>query len=467
MSEKITLPYKWEPRTYQKPGWKYLENGGRRAIFLWHRRAGKDQVGLRWTSVAAHRRIGNYWHMLPTQKQGRKAVWNAINPHSGKRIIDEIFPPEVRESTNSQEMIVRLKCGSTWQVVGSDNIDSLVGSPPVGVVFSEFPLTNPRAYDFVRPILHENEGWAIFAYTPRGRNHGYRLWQNVKDNPDWFCQALGINETAKLNGKPVITEDAIQEDRDSGMAEELIEQEYYVSFDAPLVGAYYGANIRQLRENGCIGDYPHQPEAPVDTFWDIGVGDSTAIWFVQQVGKQLHIIDYYENSGQGIEHYAKVLQNKPYVYGTHWAPHDIRVREWGTGKSRAEIAMNLGIKFRVVPNIRVEDGIQAVRAILPRCRFNVPEESTGIITDGVERGVEALSMYRKEWDEDKQCYGDKPLHDWTSHPADAFRYMAVALKDRYTPHRSTDLSDPPGETFNEAFRRHMRQAQPAQGDSRI
>ena len=334
-------------------------------------------------------------------------------------MIDQVFPKEVRKSENATEMKIELISGSIWQLAGSDNFDSLVGSNPVGVVFSEWPLTNPSAWDYVRPILAENGGWALFIYTPRGRNHGYRLFQTAEKLDHWFAEKLTVDETG------IIGPEAIEEDRASGMAEELIEQEYYVSFDSALVGSYFGADMKKLRKQGRVTQLPHEPELPVYTSWDIGVGDSTSIWWYQLVGRNIHWIDYYESSGAGIDHYVRKLKEKEaerdFVYADHWAPHDIRVREWGTGRSRAEQAKTLGVRFRVAPQLSFEDGINAVRAILKRSVFDAHH---------CERGIDALETYRKEWDQDKGMFKERPVHDWSSHPVDALRYGAVSIKDR-------------------------------------
>lgn len=377
---------------------------------VWHRRAGKDSTALNWTAVAAHERRGVYWHMLPQQSQGRKTVWDGID-RAGRRMIDQAFPPPLRAATNKQEMKIELKCGSIWQVVGSDNYNSLIGSNPVGVIFSEYSVADPSAWDYIRPILAENGGWAIFIYTARGRNHGAMLYELAKQNASWFAQILTVDDTG------ILAPDVIEEERRSGMSEDMIAQEYYCSFQAAIVGAYYGRQMSDADKDGRITAVPYEPAKPVETWWDLGMRDAMAIWFVQRIGPQIRLIDYYENSGEGMQHYAKVLQDRGYVYGRHVAPHDIEVREIGTGKSRRETAAALGIKFDVAPKLDVDDGIDAVRAMLPSCWFDAKK---------CERGIEALRQYRKEWDDRNKVFHDHPLHDWTSHPADALRHGATA-----------------------------------------
>lgn len=410
---EITIPNNWTPRDYQMPLWGYLENGGRRAVVVWHRRAGKDSLSLNFTATQALQRVGVYWHMAPTQKQVRKIVWDNIDG-KGRRIINQVFPPEIRKSSNSQEMKIELLNGSIWQCVGSDNYDSLVGANPVGVVFSEYSIADPKAWDYIRPILAENGGWALFIYTPRGRNHGARIFDMAKQNPGWFAQLLTVDDTKAISLA------AIDEERKAGMDDDQINQEFYCSFDSALPGAYYGKLLVLADKERRIGKVPYEPMVPVITAWDLGIGDSTAIWFCQQVGKEIRIIDYYENSGVGLDHYCKALAEKPYTYYEHLLPHDANVSELGTGKRRIDTLRDMGLsKTRVLPQMSVDDGIHAARMMLPKCWFD--EVKCG-------RGLDALRNYQKEYDDKLQTFKDRPLHDWSSHAADAFRYLAVGIK---------------------------------------
>lgn len=410
---EIVLPYNWTPRDYQEPVCEAIDSGIKRLITIWHRRAGKDLTAINVCAKKSFERVGLYLHLLPYYKQGRKIVWNGIDK-AGKKFLDA-FPPELVESRNDQEMQLKLINGSIYQVAGTDNIDSLVGINPVGLILSEYSIQDPRAWDYLRPILAENDGWAWFVYTPRGKNHGWELYQRAKKNPNWFAQLLTIDDTH------AIPYSAIEEDRSMGMPEEMIQQEYYCSFEAPLTGAYYSKQLAAAQEEGRMKPVPWEPQLLVHTFWDIGMGDETTIWFVQFYGNEVRLIDYYENSGEGLAHYVKVIKEKEYVYGEHWFPHDIKVRELSTGTSRLETLRELGINGRVAPKLPVEDGIEAVRNILPCCWFNTAKES-------VEQAVEALKQYQKEYDDERKVFKNKPLHDWTSHTADSFRIMAVVSK---------------------------------------
>ena len=411
---------RWRARGYQKDLWEYLEGGGKRAVAVWHRRAGKDTVALHWTVKAATEgRVGVYWHMLPTSVQGRKVVWEG-RTKGGERFIDA-WPEDKILKRRNDEMSITLrdpddpeKAGSIWQVVGSDNFDALVGSNPVGVVFSEYSVADPRAWDFIRPILAENGGWAVFPYTPRGHNHGLDLYEMARGNDEWFCQRLTVEDTGSI---PL---SAVEDERQAGMSEDMIQQEFYCSFDASLVGAYYADQMAVALEEGRIGSVPHDPGVQVETFWDLGIGDSTCILFLQRVGLERRIIDFYEASGEALSHYAGVLQarsmERGYVYGTHWLPHDAQQRELGTGTTRQAVLAELGIHSMIVPKHTLEVGIDAARRVLGKCWFDKTR---------CDRLVQALRQYRKEYDETRGVYKEKPLHDWASHPADAFRYSAM------------------------------------------
>ena len=413
----IDLPHQWEARDYQRPFWNHMiRDGGKRACVVWHRRAGKDTATLHIECALAMQRAANYWHMFPVETQARRAMWKGVNPHTGKRVLHEVFPPELIAKQNEQMMSLELINGAIWNLVGSDNFDRLVGSPPAGVVFSEYALANPAAWDFIRPILLENGGWAVFIYTPRGHNHGYRLYEMARQNPDWFCQHLTVEDTG------VITPEQIESERAEGMSEANIQQEYYCSFDAPVEGAYYADLMIKADQENRITSVPHEAQLPVETWWDLGIGDAMAIWFVQRHGAQIRLIRYYEMTGMGLDHYVNMLwrlrDDEGYLYGDHIAPHDIRVRELGTGTSRLEAARGMGLEFKVAPQLPVDDGINAVRGKLNNCWF---DEAKCL------RGIDALRNYRKEEDENKsdgvvKFYKPKPLHDWASHGSDAARY---------------------------------------------
>ena len=397
-----------------------------RAVEVAHRRWGKDDVGLHFTACAAHVRVGNYWHMLPLYEQARKAVWDAINPHTGKRRIDEAFPHEIRKATNQQAMKIEFSNGSSWQLVGSDNYNTILGAPPIGIAFSEWALANPLAWAYLSPILEENGGWALFISTSRGRNHLQTLYEFAKTEPGWFADMKKASETPVFSKEQLVRierEYIAQFGPEMGKA--LFLQEYECSFEGAVLGAYYSAQITDARQAGRITKVPWQPAAEVDTFWDLGLDDSMSIVFVQHIGKAHHVIDYEEGIGMGLEWYAKKLQEKPYKYGNHYMPHDAETREMTNGefaKSRREVAENLGIRpIIVVPRAQNMDlifnvHIPAVRNLLPSCWFD--EKKCGHL-------ISALENYHAKYDETKKVLLKHPEHDHNSHGADALRTFAV------------------------------------------
>lgn len=359
-------------------------------------------------------RIGTYFYIFPTYAQAKKVLWDGRDkegfPFMGH------FPKEIVAKKNETEMRVELVNGSAVQLVGSDNIDSVLGTNPIGCVFSEYALQHPRAWDYMRPILRENGGWAIFDYTPRGKNHGYTLYQMAKNNPEWYAEMLTVDDTH------VLTEADIQAERNAGMSEELIQQEFYCSFEGVLSGAVFGRAMQDAERAGRICGVPWQPEFPVDTWWDIGTGDPTAIWFTQTIGREIHVVDYYENSGAGvgIDFYAKHLQQMPYVWGQHNGPHDLEAHQFAAnGKSTREVAAALGLRFSIVDRLDKQSQINAGRSFIARCWFDRIK---------TERGRDALVSYHFKWNDDRKAFGDEPYHDWSSNGADAFMQLAVGHK---------------------------------------
>ena len=420
MSKIISLPNDWKARPHQSSFTRFLNEGGKRAVAVWHRRAGKDSASVNWTAVETHRKIANYWHMLPTAVQARHVIWDSVNPATGVRVIDQAFPKPIRKSINNTEMKIEFKNGASWQCVGSDNFDRLVGSNPYGVVMSEYSIADPRAWDFIRPILAENGGWALFIYTSRGKNHGYDLYQMAVNNPDWFAELLDIEHTFREDGSPVITQEMYQAEIDAGMDPQLALQEFYCSFDAGLFGAYYTDALKKCK----VGDYPWNPAKPVHTFWDLGLRDATAIWFGQEteVGGAINWVDYEEATNVSLAEWCKIIRDKPYVYGIHSGPHDLRRREYSDKRSYQSIALEHGIDFEICPDIGLRAGIDSVKTFLPRCNFNRTTTSTG---------WDALSNYRREYNDKLRVFMDRPLHDWASHGADAMRMASISWPDSY------------------------------------
>ncbi len=406
---RIVLPHNWTPRNYQLELFNALDSGIKRAIIVWHRRSGKDSCCFNYLVKAAHQRVANYWHLFPTARQGRKALWEAVDK-VGRRVIDQACPDVLRKSTRNDEMMIILKNGSTIQITGADQVDSLVGSNPAGVVMSEYALTSPQTWLYIAPILRENGGWSIFNSTPRGKNHLFELYETNKKNPRWFCSVRNWKQTG------VITQADIDQEIADGMPPEVAEQEFNCSFNAPNVGVVYGRQIAVAKQTGRITRVPYDARHPVETWWDIGHRDATAIWFAQRIGVRLHLFDYYENKGHGLPHYASIVAGKGYAYDRHVGPHDLENKVWAVDASTQTVAQNHGINFVVAPKLGVKDGIDAVRTMLSRCYID---------EDRCKLGIAALNHYQFEWDDERRVFGDKPVHDWSSHCADAIRYGAV------------------------------------------
>ena len=439
MSEILIPASGWSPRNYQMPAWAALESGCKRLALEWHRRAGKDDICLHWAAVSALTDVGNYWHMLPMQNQARKAIWDAINPHTGRRRIDEAFPQEIRQTTREADMLIRFKTGSTWQVVGSDNYNALVGSPPRGVVFSEYALADPGAWSYLQPILEENGGWALFISTTRGRNHFARLVDFAKGEPGWFGQTLTVADTGAIPAERVEAHRRnLAAERGEAEADAIIQQEYYCDRNAALPGAYYGSHMTRAEREGRIGHFPWLPALPVGTAWDLGHNDSTVVWVYQQLPSgRVRLIDVVEGSGVGVDWYIAKLRQRDYAFADHIWPHDGghgNIRDIG-GTTLEASAKKLGLKpLRILDrDPTVQMGIQAVRQLFPLLEFNAEPlpfegETPAEAKARMGRAMDALRAYRREWSEKLQRFNDNPLHDWTSNTADALRYLARGKK---------------------------------------
>jgi hypothetical protein len=343
-----------------------------------------------------------------------------VNPHTGRRRIDEAFPHELRANTNESEMFIRLKNGSTWQVVGSDRYDAAVGSSPAGITFSEWALSNPSAWAYLAPIVIENDGWALFITTARGRNHAKSMLDMAQTRGDWFSEVLPVNATGAMS------EAAVEQQRleytgifGKEAADALIDQEYYCSFEAAILGAYWGKEMLLAEQQGriCV---PVNIGLPVHTAWDIGVDDAMAIWCFQVYPDHLDIVDYYEGHGQGFDHYCEWLDKRGY-HGTDWYPHDVKVREAGSpgARTRIETLILLGRKPQLAPNEDLMDGINAGRKTIPFARFDAKR---------CAQGLEALRSYRTEWDEKARAFKKTPEHNWASHGSDAWRYLSLSWR---------------------------------------
>lgn len=423
MATSISLPHAWRAREYQRSFMNHMFEGGqfpykKRAIEIWHRRSGKDSCFINTLAVASQMRVGTYWHLLPTLNQGRKVVWNGIDGMS-RRVIFQAFPREIIEGINENDMVIKLKNGSVYQVVGSDNYDALVGTNPLGVGFSEWALSDPAAWNFTRPILAENGGFAFFNTTPRGKNHAWEMYERAKLSSNWHTSILTVNDTRREDGSPVITPEMIQMERDEGVAEEVIEQEYFCSFEGINQGSIYGKHLQKHAANQFPFEESWIEDLPVYTAWDLGRRDATAVWFYQQVGDEIHIVDYDEATQMGAEEWLDRLQTFPYLFGTPTLPHDAKAKTFAAKYTTWEQFERAGFTPFLAPRVSLANGINAVRSIIPFVYFN-----TGSVN--VRKGLNRLQQYQYEYDDKTKTFSSMPKHDDSSHGSDAFRMLAVS-----------------------------------------
>ena len=404
------------------------------ATTVWHRRAGKDTTALNFTALASQVRVGTYWHLFPNLIQARRAMWNGLTFENKRHL--EAFPGFTRgggivKRKREDDMMIEMANGSFYQLVGTENLDALVGANPVGLIVSEYALQDPRALALLEPIIMENGGWMWFTYTPRGRNHGHDHYMAELEDKEHFCDLLTINDTRRPDGSPVMLQTQVDKLVNAGrITQETADQEFHCSWNAGLEGSYYKGQIAKCKDEGRWKSKANpfwEPNLPVDTFWDIGRRDYTTIVFCQQISpNEIRIIDSYYSSGEDIRHYVQLIKSKPYTYGEHYAPHDINVTEWtANNESRRQIALSLGIRFQVMRKVAdVQERIDATRRKLPLCVFNGQcKEITG------RKGLlDAVENYQKDWNPDRQTFSDQPAKGWANHYADAFGGIALTYK---------------------------------------
>ena len=406
---EIVIPYR--PRYPQCEIHDALERY-RFVVLVAHRRLGKTVCVINHLikqALLCTKERGIFVYVAPYRNQAKNIAWAYLKHYT------DPLPGRV---INESDLSVTLPGGAQVRIFGADNPDALRGLYFDGVVLDEVAQMDPQVWgEIIRPALADRQGFAVFVGTPKGTNLFYRLYTHacaamLESVSGWYAALYRVDETGVI---PEAELNALK----SEMSEEAFRQEFLCDFAAALPGAYYGRHMEAARNEGRITTVLHEPSLPVITVWDLGIGDSTAIWFAQQLRNEVRLIDYYEASGVGLEHYAKVLKDKPYTYDRHLFPHDVRVAELGSGKTRLETLRGLGISGKDVANIPVDDGINAVRMLLPRCWFDAQK---------CARGIDALVQYQTEWDDKLHIFKAKPRHDWTSHAADAFRYLAVGLR---------------------------------------
>ena len=387
----------------------FHERAQRFACIVAHRRAGKTVAcinDLQDGALRCERERPRFAYIAPFLKQSKAVAWDYLRAAAAPL---HVLGGTVHES----ELRVDYHNGGQVRLYGADNPDALRGIYLDGVVLDEYADMDPRVWsEIIRPALADRQGWAVFIGTPRGRNAFFEAWRRALTDDAWFALMLRASETALI---PAAELDLAQHD----LSDDQYAQEFECSFDAAIVGSYYGKLMGAAERDKRITGVPYEPSAMVWTAWDLGIRDATAIWFAQAVGREIRIIDYYEGSGVDLGHYVREINSRDYVYGGHIMPHDAQAKELGTGKSRLEVLESLGLKnLTIAPIHRVEDGINAVRVFLPKCWFDAGK---------CARGVDALKLYRSEYDDKLQVLRPRPVHDWASHAADAFRYLAMTL----------------------------------------
>jgi len=464
---KLDYPPKWKRRFYQEPVWDYLSAGGRHVELIWHRRAGKDEVALYHTACEMLETPANYWHMLPKGNQVRKAIWEAVNPRTGVRRVDEVFIPELFEKRDT-DMLVKCKHNaSTWQCLGSDNFEGAIGSTPKGIVYSEWALANPSARGYLRPIIAENKGWQIFITTPRGKNHAYSTYNASLKNPLHFTQKLSVHDTGMLT--PVeLMEELLEYVSTYGdaMGLALYEQEYECSWDAAIMGAYYSGEFARMDREGRIHRVEHNPNYPVHVAMDIGRKDSTAMWFFQNYNGRVYILEFHMDSNRDPKYYMGLIAGRDcqvnivddrcevewgsanewdhhldWEIGNVYMPHDAAAKNFSTLKTAEEqFAAGFGWgHVEIVPKLSLQDGINATRLML-----GVAEIDTDC-----EMGIEGCRAYHREWDDERKRFRDQPEHDWASDIADAIRYLAIAWSRDKLPAEKQEARYAQDRTFDE------------------
>lgn len=400
--KEIVLPY--QPRDCFVP---FHERGERWSVIIAHRRAGKTVACLMdMLDHALRAKLPNsrYAYISPFFVQSKSVAWDYL----------KAFAKPVMLSVNESELRVDLINGSRISLYGGDNGERLRGLALDGVILDEYADMPPNLWNaVVRPALADRKGWGVFIGTVKGRNQLWNLYAGAQSDPEWYSNVLRASETG------IIPEDEL-EDVKRTTTPEAFAAEFECDPSAAILGAYFGKDIAEAERAGRITNVSYDDALPVHTSWDLGIGDSTAIWFFQVVGHEIRIIDHYEANGHAIPHYVSELASRGYRYGNDYVPHDARVRSLETGRTRIETLQNLGRKPCLVPSHKIMDGINAARLTIPRCWFDAEK---------CRSALEALRQYRSDFDEKTRAFKDTPRHDWSSHTADAFRYLAMAYRE--------------------------------------
>jgi phage terminase large subunit len=404
MPQQVVIPYR--PRAQFMP---FHARKQRWAVLVIHRRAGKTVASINELIMGALTcplERPRFHYIAPLLKQAKAVAWDYLK-HYGSAVPGSTF--------NETELRADFPNGAQVRLYGADNPDGLRGIYSDGVVMDEPADMRPRLFtEIIRPALSDRKGWAVWTGTPKGENDFHDLYRTAKAHPDEYYSLL-----LRASATGLVDADELSSARHM-MTPEQYAQEYECSWTAAIIGAYYGKEMEKAEEQGRLVTGLYDPGLQVHTAWDLGMGDHTVIWMYQQNGFEIRLTDYYAASGFGLDHYAEVLEGRRYKWGRHYLPHDVQVKELGTGRSRLESLSALGISATVVPKLSVEDGINAVRRVLPRCWFD---------REKCAEGIKALRQYRREWDDVRKVFYERPYQDWASHPADAMRYLAIGVQE--------------------------------------
>ena len=406
MAEVIEIPYK--PRE-QQIAIHELMDSKRFGVVVAHRRMGKTVSAINHIikdAILNQKEAPRYAYIAPTYGQAKRVAWDYLVKYA----------EPLGGSSNISELRVDF-WGRRIQLYGSDNPEALRGQYFDGVILDEIGDQNPKIWtDIIRPALADRKGWCLFIGTPKGHNHFKELRDRAEKEDGWGLLEFKASETG-------VVDDVELKAAKNEMGEDKYRQEFECSFDAAVEGSYYGQILNELEDKKHMQEIPREELSRTFTAWDLGMGDSTSIWVAQLVGSEVRLIDYYENHGVGLDHYVKWIRDNDYTKAEHILPHDVRVRELGSGKSRLEMLEEAGLEIKIAPRMGLDDGIQAVRRLLPRCWFNIPK---------VQTGLNCLRNYRRDYDEKRKIFYERPLHDWSSHGSDSFRYLALGLDEGHS-----------------------------------
>jgi hypothetical protein len=406
MAEVIEIAYK--PREQQLAIHELMDSK-RFGVVVAHRRMGKTVSAINHLikdALLNQKEAPRYAYIAPTYGQAKRVAWDYLVKYA----------EPLGGTSNISELRVDF-WGRRIQLFGSDNPETLRGQYFDGVILDEIGDQNPKIWtDIVRPALADRKGWCLFIGTPKGHNHFKELRDRAEKEDGWGLLEFKASETG-------VVDDTELKAAKNEMGEDKYRQEFECSFDAAVEGSYFGQILNELEEKKHMQEIPREELSRTFTAWDLGMGDSTSIWVAQLVGTEVRLIDYYENHGVGLDHYVKWIKDNDYLKAEHILPHDVRVRELGTGKSRMEMLEESGLEVKIAPRMGLDDGIQAVRRLLPRCWFNVPQ---------VQIGLNCLRNYRRDYDEKRKIFYERPLHDWSSHGSDSFRYLALGLDEGHS-----------------------------------